>query len=92
MARGLRGFFICKDATRALGIISHNFPQVAEFDNIEKVVRANEHVQVKHDGSEGDGIPKPSSSLGTSARPVARRGECWCPIRELPPEVPDSIP
>ena len=92
VAKGLRGFFICKDATRALGIISHNFPQVAEFDNIEKVVQANEQVQVKHDGSEGDGIPKPSSSLGTSARPVARRGECGCPIRELPPEVPDAIP
>ena len=70
----MRGFFVCKDATRALGIISHNFPQVAEFDNIEKVVPANEQVQVKHNGSEGDEIPKPSSSLGTSDGPVARRG------------------
>merc|ERR1712130_867733 len=91
VARGQRGFFICKDATRALGIISHNFPQVAEFDNIEKMAPANEQVQVQHDGSKGDGIPKPRSSLGTSARPVPCRGECGCPIRELPPEVPDVI-
>merc|ERR1712130_736069 len=92
VARGLRGFFICKDATRALGIISLNFPKVAEFDNIEKVAPANEQVQVKHDGSKGDGIPNPRSSLGTSARPLPCRGECGCPIRELPPEVPDAIP
>ena len=92
VARGMRGFFIRKDATRALGIISHNIPQLAEFDNIEKVVHAIELVQVKHDGSEGDGIPKPSSSLGTSVRPVVRSSEYGCPIRELPLDVPDTIP
>ena len=70
---------------RQLGIISQNFPQVAEFDNLEQVVPSNELVQVKHNGSDGVGIHNPSNSLGTTARPMARRGECGCPIRKLSP-------
>ena len=87
-AQGVTNLFLSLEASRALGIVRPDFPEVAQFNDLETSVD-----KMETSVSSGKGQVEERSQLDHS-HSVLNNGiaECGCPTRELPPKAPTECP
>ena len=89
VSRTVPAIYLSREACADIGVISRNFPQVDEFTypvSASSITEDNTGETAVH--CETYSLPK-CSNTG-----VVRQGEqsCRCPIRELPPTTPPTLP